>query len=217
MLQVNINYHIPNRYEKLDYHFELNVAAASTTGIYGVSGAGKSTLLRLISGLEKPLSGNISFDEKIWFSSEKSIDLEPQNRNLSLMFPEKQLFTNMSVSQNIDYANHSDKNAQHWLTQFKLTHLAQRKPQHLSQGEHQRVAFIRALARRPQLLLLDEPFSAINEELKADYYQAIESYKKEWDMRVIMISHNRDELNKISQQQYHLTNGKLICDNKSLG
>ncbi len=212
MLKADIHYHIPNRYEALNYHFELAVDRASITGIYGISGAGKSTLLRLVAGLEQPLSGYINFDEAIWFDSKKQIHLEPQKRQLSLMFPGKQLFANMSVSQNIEYANNSGKSSADWLNQFDLTHLAQRKPDYLSQGEQQRVAFIRALARKPQLLLLDEPFSAINEELKADYYQTLKHYQQEWQMSTLIISHNRYELNTICQQQYQLTNGKLIVD-----
>ena len=215
MLKVNIKHSIPNRYEALNYEFELSIATASTTGIFGISGAGKSTLLRLITGLETPQSGIISNNDIIWFSHNQSSkkpteNLSPQQRQLSLMLPSKQLFPNMSVEQNIDYANNSGLSAKKWLDKFDLTHLSQRHPTYLSQGEQQRIAFIRALANKPQLLLLDEPFSAINEELKPIYYKALKDYQKKWDMSIIIVSHNRVELNQLAQQQYELKNGSLI-------
>ena len=181
----------------------------SITGISGISGSGKSTLLRLIAGLETPQTGSIHYNKKTWYNSEKNLNLSPQQRNLSLMFPGKQLFANLNVSENIEYANNSPQSASQWLKQFNLSHLAKRKTTHLSQGEQQRLAFIRALARKPQLLLLDEPFSAINSELKPNYYQALKHYQTEWNMSTIIVSHNQNELEQLSSQLYQLEHCQL--------
>ncbi|MDZ4378071.1 MAG: ABC transporter ATP-binding protein, partial [Xanthomonadaceae bacterium] len=148
---------------------DLAVAAGETVAIVGASGAGKSTLLRMLAGLSQPNSGRIVVDGEPWFDSAKKINLPPQQRAIGFVFQDYALFSNLTVRQNVAYA--ADKGQASWVVRLLamtgLTELQDSLPARLSGGQKQRVALARALARKPKLLLLDEPLSALDGALRA--------------------------------------------------
>jgi len=138
---------------------QTSIHSGELVALFGQSGAGKTTLLRILAGLLAPDHGLIRFGNTVWFDSKKKINIAPQQRNIGLMFQDFALFPNMTVEQNIQFAQ-PDKNkaaVTELLTLFGLLEFSERKPNGMSGGQKQRVALARALARKPQLLLLDEP------------------------------------------------------------
>ena len=153
---------------KINLTFKEIILAGEIVSIYGDSGAGKTTLLRMLAGLVKPDKGIIKFGDSVWFNSDKKINIVPQNRNIGLMFQDYALFPNMTIEQNISFAQtiKNEKAVLELLNVFGLFELRNRRPNGLSGGQKQRVALARALARKPKLLLLDEPLSAIDANLR---------------------------------------------------
>ena len=136
--------------------------------LVGHSGSGKTTLLRILSGLLTPDEGVIRVGGKTWFDSTARINLKPQQRSIAYMFQDLALFPNMTVAQNIGYAQraHNPTHINELLDIFGMKGMATQKPGKLSGGQKQRVALARALASSPQILLLDEPLSSIDQEMR---------------------------------------------------
>ena len=156
-------------------NINLAVNEGEKISILGPSGSGKSTLLRLIAGLEKPQSGSISIKGEI--VSTKDLVIAPEKRNLGLVVQEKALFPHLTVSENIIFGikKKRDKNkiVLDRLTLFKIDHLSKKYPHEISGGEQQRPALARSMAPSPELLMLDEPFSALDQNLKEDLYSEL--------------------------------------------
>jgi len=187
MLNVNIR-------KKLDI-FELNIKFKSDkklVAIVGESGSGKTTLLRCIAGLEK-YDGKIDVPE-----------------NISILFQNYALFPNMSVYQNLQFANDNRKKIEEIIVLMELENLKNRYPHNLSGGEKQRVALARALIVEPQVLLLDEPFSALNFSLKQKLYKEIEFIKSMFDIQIILISHDLGEVYRLADEIIEIRDGKII-------
>jgi molybdate transport system ATP-binding protein len=143
--------------------FELRLGlsvGAETVALVGPSGAGKTTVLRAIAGLRRPDSGRIALGDRAWFDSERKIDLAPEERSVGLVFQEYALFPHMTVRANVAFGGSA--RVDELLDRLRISHLAGERPGALSGGERQRVAVARALARDPQVLLLDEPLAALD-------------------------------------------------------
>ena len=184
--------------------------------LFGQSGAGKTTLLRILSGLVTPDKGQIRFRDEVWFDSEKRINVPPQQRNISLMFQDYALFPNMNVEQNIQFAQ-TEKNQQKVLELIELlglTELRKRRPSTLSGGQKQRVALARALARKPQLLLLDEPLSALDAEMRSSLQDEIVKVHQLAGVTTIMVSHDLSEVFRLASQVLYLENGTITRTGK---
>lgn len=184
--------------------------------IFGESGAGKTTLLRILSGLEKPDRGKIVVNDKIWFDSEKKINIKPQKREIGFVFQDYTLFPNMSVYQNLLFAKKDKQKADFLLRLTKLEDLKNRYPHQLSGGQKQRVALIRALMREPKILLLDEPLSALDIKMRQDLQDEIVKIHKELKITTILVSHDIPEVIKLSNRVFVLKNGKIIKDDKPI-
>ena len=156
-------------------NINLQVNKGEKVAILGPSGSGKSTLLRLIAGLEKPQSGSISIKGKI--VSTKDLVVAPEKRKLGLVVQEKALFPHLTVKENITFGikKRSDKNktVSELCLLFKIDHLADKYPHEISGGEQQRTALARSMAPKPELLMLDEPFNALDQELKGALYSEL--------------------------------------------
>lgn len=184
--------------------------------LFGQSGAGKTTLLRILSGLVTPDKGQIRFRDEVWFDSEKRINVPPQQRNISLMFQDYALFPNMNVEQNIQFAQ-TEKNQQKVLELIELlglTELRKRRPSTLSGGQKQRVALARALARKPQLLLLDEPLSALDAEMRSSLQDEIVKVHQLAGVTTIMVSHDLSEVFRLASQVLYIENGTITRSGK---
>jgi molybdate transport system ATP-binding protein len=175
---------------KIDHQF----AAGSVTKIYGPSGSGKTTFLKVIAGLTKPEKGRIVAGGLTWFDAEQKIDVATQKRNVGFVFQQYALFPNMTVRQHLEYATTDELWIARLLLLGKLDTLQTHKPEYLSGGQQQRLAILRALATRPKLLLMDEPFSALDTKMKTELMAELSVLLKEMRITTIIVSHNPQEL-----------------------
>lgn len=202
---------------KLD-NFNLNIAFESHSnriGILGESGAGKSMLLKYLAGINKPDEGQIEIDDICLFDSGKKINVKPQSRNIAYMFQNYALFPTMTVRDNINVIAKGTKaekilKTTSLLRKFHIEELGDKKPGELSGGQQQRVALARIMAYEPKLILLDEPFSALDENLKEKLQIEMEEMISDYDGMVVMVSHNRDEIYNFSKELIVINQGEAI-------
>lgn len=194
---------------RVNLSVKTTIPAGELVALFGESGAGKTTLLRILSGLISPDRGQIKFGEVVWFDSENRINLPSQSRNISLMFQDYALFPNMTVEQNIRFAQPLKNLAKvdELLELFGLSEFRKKKPNGLSGGQKQRVALARALAREPQLLLLDEPLSALDAEMRATLQEEIEKAHRLSGITTLMVSHDLNEVFRLASQVICIENG----------
>ena len=184
--------------------------------IFGHSGAGKTTILRILAGLTKPDKGRIVFDGTVWFDSEKKINLPPQQRNVGYMFQDYALFPNMSIEKNIRFAQKvkDEVEVEKLLVLFDLHSLRSRKPGQLSGGQKQRVALARALAAKPSLLMLDEPLSALDYEMRTALQDEIRKTHDLLQTITLMVSHDIPEVVQLASSVMVLRNGTVVKEGK---
>jgi len=166
----------------------------SITKIYGPSGIGKTTLLKIIAGLIIPDAGRIVVDDSIWFDAATNVNLVPQKRLAGFVFQDYALFPNMNVLQHLQYATDDAEWVDRLLHLGKLETLATHKPEYLSGGQQQRLAILRALAIKPRLMLMDEPFSALDPEMKQEVISGLKQIFTELNTTVFIVTHNPAEL-----------------------
>lgn len=184
--------------------------------VFGHSGAGKSTLLRMLTGLTKPDKGVIAFGDELWFDSEKKINLPPQKRNVGFMFQDYALFPNMTVEKNIRYGQkeRNDSEIEKLLRAFDLTELRHQPPHKLSGGQKQRVALARALASKPNVLLLDEPLSALDWEMRQELQDEIIKAHLMLNTITLLVSHDIQEVEKLASKVMVLRHGQVLRQGK---
>ncbi|WP_027720346.1 ATP-binding cassette domain-containing protein [Maridesulfovibrio zosterae] len=185
----------------------MTCASGSLTAIVGPSGAGKSTLVRIIAGLEQPDEGTITLNDTIWNDTSQKQFAPPQKRGLGLVFQEYTLFPHLNVRKNVAFAA-ADKNCvQGLLDKFGITHIAESKPSNISGGERQRAAFCQALAREPVLLLLDEPFSALDVATRENLREELRQLKAELNIPIIHVTHDLEEAYYLADSIFVMENG----------
>ena len=196
----------------LDVSFQVN---DNILGFMGASGSGKSMTLKCIAGIETPDQGRIVLNDRVLFDSEKKINVPIQKRNVGYMFQSYALFPNMNVYENISVGLRARKVkdvdivVQKVMKQFQIRELASRYPKQLSGGQRQRVALARLMAYEPDVLLLDEPFSALDEDLKEDLLQELKS-ELQISKPVIFVSHDKEEVNYLCDLNYKIKQGEII-------
>lgn len=180
--------------------------------LVGHSGSGKTTLLRILSGLLTPDEGVIRVGGKTWFDSTARINLKPQQRSIAYMFQDLALFPNMTVAQNIGYAQraHNPTHINELLDIFGMKGLATQKPGKLSGGQKQRVALARALASSPQILLLDEPLSSIDQEMREALQSEILKAHEYLNSTSIMVTHDLPEARRMANEIIKIKNGLIV-------
>jgi len=184
--------------------------------LFGHSGAGKTTLLRILAGLTKPDKGRIVFNDTVWFDSEKKINIPPQQRNVGYMFQDYALFPNMTVEKNISFAQ-KEKNkddVDKIMDLFDLETLKNQHPAKLSGGQKQRVALARALAAKPNVLLLDEPLSALDFDMRLALQHEIRKAHNLLNTLTVMVSHDLQEVFHLASSVIMLKNGTVINEGK---
>lgn len=212
LLEVNIQKKL--KFFDLDVSFKLQKGLLA---IQGLSGSGKTTTLDCISGIKTPDTGYIILNGKYLYSSKHNINLPIRKRKVGYVFQSYALFPNMTVEKNIFFGiDKKDEQAKEYALELakklKIEHLLDRFPSDISGGEKQRVAFARALSVRPEILLMDEPFSALDEDLKEKLYEDFIDFKSKENIPMILITHNRYEANKLADNIIHFENGKIIME-----
>ncbi|MCR4944170.1 MAG: ATP-binding cassette domain-containing protein, partial [Clostridium sp.] len=189
--------------------FELNINFEHSKGILGILGAsgfGKSMTLKSIAGLITPDTGSIILDDEILFDSSKKINLKPQKRSAGYLFQNYALFPNMTVYENIEAGlfklpkDEKKKITEYYIEKLNLRGLENHYPSELSGGQQQRTALARAIAPKPKILLLDEPFSALDVHLKSKLEKDLIPILKEYEGLVIMVSHDISESYRICDE-----------------
>ena len=190
----------------------LNILPGERVSILGPSGCGKSTLLRLIAGLEKPSEGEIKI-KGIEVSS-KEILVPPEKRNVGLVVQDKALFPHLSVYANICFGIRKNKTkddiASELLNLFKIEELENKYPHEISGGEQQRVALARSLATNPDVLMLDEPFSALDKELKQNIYSEISAVFSEKKSTILLVTHDQNEAELMTERRLIMEKGSFV-------
>ena len=189
---------------------EFALFQGSLTGIAGPSGSGKTTLLRCLAGLETPQEGFIRAQDTWWFHSGTNTNLRPQQRSVGLVFQDYALFPHLTALENVQFAGAHPSRAREWLDLVGLAHHANKRPWQLSGGQNQRVALVRALARQPTLLLLDEPFSALDEPLRAEIGDLILDLQKQTGVTTLLVTHSRQEIDRLCSEVLELRQGQLV-------
>lgn len=185
------------------------------TGILGASGCGKSMTLKCIAGIETPDKGRIVLNDRVLFDSEKKINRKTQERRVGYLFQHYALFPNMTVRQNVELALHGTKaekseTASQYLELLRVSELADNYPSRLSGGQQQRVALARILASKPDVLMLDEPFSALDYYLKENLQLELLEVLGMYQGDILMVTHNRDEIYRFCQNIYVLDQGQVV-------
>jgi len=194
--------------------FDLEIKAGEIVAILGQSGSGKSTLLRLVSGLEMPNSGEIKINDKI--VSNKEIFIEPEKREVGLVFQDYALFPHMTVGKNIMYGlkgktkKEKIDRVNELLDLIDLKGINKRYPHELSGGQQQRIALARALAPNPALLLLDEPFSNLDTNLKSQIRNDLRLILKKANITSIFVTHDQVDANVLADKIVFLKEGKIM-------
>lgn len=195
--------------------FYLDVAFETERGVFailGASGCGKSMTLKCIAGIETPDEGRIELNGRVLFDSAKKINLTPQKRRVGYMFQDYALFPNMTVEQNIKVGMGKcpdEEKVKSYIRRFRLEGLEKHYPTQLSGGQKQRVAMARMLASEPDILLLDEPFSALDSYLKWELEQEMRDMLAEVEKPVLFVSHNRDEVYRLCNMVSCIDHGKM--------
>ncbi len=186
---------------------KINIKKGEFVSIRGKSGSGKTTLLRIIAGLEKS-EGEIKVFDEIW--QDKKTFLPPQKRSVGFVFQDYALFPNMNVLENLLYVNNDKNFALELLEMVGLINLKDRYPHTLSGGQKQRIALIRAIIKKPKILLLDEPFSALDSKMREKLQNDLKLIHKKFNLTTIMVSHLPSEIYKLSDKVIHIENGNIV-------
>lgn len=206
-LKVNIKKRLGN--------FNLDVAFETERGVFailGASGCGKSMTLKCIAGIETPDEGRIELNGRVLYDSAKKINLTPQKRRVGYMFQDYALFPNMTVEQNIKAGmgkHPEEEKVRSYINRFRLEGMEKHYPAQLSGGQKQRVAMARMIASEPDILLLDEPFSALDSYLKWELEQEMRDMLAEVQKPVLFVSHNRDEVYRLCSVVSCIDHGKM--------
>ncbi|MGO5075125.1 ATP-binding cassette domain-containing protein [Clostridium sporogenes] len=202
-------------------HFDLQCKLTlgnEVVALQGSSGSGKTTILDCIAGIRTPDKGIIKIDNKIVFSSSENINLPIKDRHIGYLFQNYALFPHMTVEDNILFGVKNQKNYDisyiKYITEtFKIEHLKDRKPNQISGGEKQRVALARALAIKPNVLMLDEPFSSLDKDTKEVVYKEFMEYKKKFKISIILVTHNSYEAELLADRSIIIHEGVLVKSN----
>lgn len=195
---------------------DLVIDDNSFTTLLGPSGCGKTTVLRMISGLEVPDSGEILFDDKVIFSSDKKINIPPEKRGLGFVFQDFSLWPHMSVYENVAFplrakgdSENLDQRVKNALKTVRLDGFSDRLPRELSGGQQQRVAFARAISDNPDCVLFDEPLSALDAILREEMRLEITKIVKDMGQTAVFVTHDQEEAMSMSDEIIIMNNGHV--------
>lgn len=209
MIKIDINKKLHGASGDMNLSVSLSVKDNEFVALSGKSGSGKTTLLRILAGLEES-DGVIEVDGEVWQNSKRS--LSPQKRRIGFVFQDYALFPNMSVLENLLYVVKDRNLAERLLEITELRELRNRLPNTLSGGQKQRVSLCRAMMNRPKLLLMDEPLSALDSEMRMKLQREIKLLHEEFGTTTIIVSHDASEIYRLASRVVVLDVGKVIND-----
>jgi len=188
----------------------LTVPRGTTTALVGPSGAGKTTVLRVIAGLLRPREGTLTVDGVSWLDTSRKHELPPERRRVGYLFQEYALFPHLDVARNVRFGARDSGLADEMLDRFGIMHLRHARIRHLSGGERQRVGLARALARDPDVLLLDEPLSALDAHTKDTVRLELHQHLRELDLPAIVVTHDFEDAAALAHTIGVVVEGKLL-------
>ena len=209
MISLNIKKELHGSNGVMNLDINLSLQNGEFVALSGVSGSGKTTLLRVLAGLEEAF-GEIIVDGEIWLN--EKIKKPIQKRDIGFVFQDYALFPNLSVIDNLLYVKKDKELAKYLLSVTDLYELKNRYPNSLSGGQKQRVSLCRALMKRPKILLMDEPLSALDPHMRLKLQDEILTLHKEFKTTTIMVSHDPSEMYKLASRVLVLKDGKIIDD-----
>ena len=209
MININIQKPLFGSNGQMNLDIDLQIQKGDFIALSGLSGSGKTTLLRILAGLETA-NGKIKIEDNIWLDDKYS--LPPQKRDIGFVFQDYALFPNYTVLENLLYVNKDINLANHLLSLTELNELKDRYPQTLSGGQKQRVSLCRAMMNRPKILLMDEPLSALDTNMRTKLQNEILTLHKEFKTTTIMVSHDPSEIYRLANRVVVLNEGKIIND-----
>ncbi|ESJ19476.1 molybdenum ABC transporter ATPase [Cupriavidus sp. HPC(L)] len=217
-LQVQVS----KRLDTADRHFALDIGFSSASrriALFGPSGAGKTLTLRAIAGLLRPDHGRIVLGKRTLFDEAAGIDVRPQQRRVAYLFQDYALFPHLTVAQNVAFGlargwrnpprGKSHDDAERWLDAFGLQEVRGHYPAEISGGQKQRVALARALATRPDIVLLDEPFSALDPALRARMRAELRALQSSLEVPMLVISHDPDDVAALADHVMEIRDGRI--------
>jgi len=209
MIQIDIHKRLHGSHGDMNFDVKLDIQKGEFIALMGESGSGKTTLLRVLAGLEKA-EGGISVEEVFWLKKQKM--LPPQQREIGFVFQDYALFENMSVEENLLFVNDDKTLVKRLLEMTELTGLASRNVKGLSGGQKQRVSLCRAMMKKPKLLLMDEPLSALDPIMRTKLQDEILKLHKTFGTTTVMVSHDADVSYHLADRILVLNHGKIVAD-----
>ena len=189
------------------FRLELALEVERTLALVGPSGAGKTSVLRVIAGLARPERGRVAYGDEVWLDTGRKVFKQPDERRVGLVFQQYALFPHLTVRENVAYAGRT--RVDELLERFHVAALADARPAELSGGEQQRVALARALAREPDVLLLDEPLSALDAHTKSAVRLELSELLRDLGLPVILVTHDFEDAAALADEVGVLVDGKL--------
>ena len=209
MIKIDISKKLHGSIGEMDLNVNLQIKQGEFVALTGLSGSGKTTLLRILAGLEEA-NGTVNINNNFWLNDK--FCLPSQKREIGFVFQDYALFPNFSVLDNLLYVKKDKELANYLLKMTELEELKNRFPQTLSGGQKQRVSLCRALMNRPKILLMDEPLSALDSEMRTKLQNEILTLHKEFNTTTIMVSHDPSEIYRLANRVVTLNFGKIIND-----
>jgi molybdate transport system ATP-binding protein len=199
---------LKKRLQYFDLDIAFSCAPAKIVVMIGPSGGGKTTIIRMLAGLMTPDEGRIVFGDEVWFDSSRGINIAPQKRRLGYVFQDYTLFPHLNLYDNAAFAAVNKREVDELLEIFSIGHLRHRKPHMVSGGERQRCAICQALARHPRLLLLDEPFSALDVVVRRGLREELKTLNGNLDCPIIYVTHDINEALFLADKILPVVEGK---------
>lgn len=206
---MSIEVSLKKKLKYFDVDISFSCAKKNMVVMIGPSGGGKTTIIRMLAGLEHPQEGKIVFGDEVWFDSLRRINVVPQKRRLGYVFQDYNLFPHLNLFDNAAFAAVDKKEVEDLFEMFKIGHLKKRKPHMVSGGERQRCAICQALARQPRILLLDEPFSALDAVTRRGLREELKSLKGKMSFPIIYVTHDITEALYLADELLPVVDGQI--------